>query len=302
MDTRVEKVALKNLDTRHSCLRLVRPELIGALRCSIERHGVLTPLVVNVIGAKLVLLDGFKRFQVLREQGESSVLARHVELTDVQAKAAIVTFNVPHRGMCDLEEAWVVASLVRGNKLRQIEVAALLGKHKSWVTRRLQLIERLDEQVVDDLRLGLLSVTMARELARLPRGNQAALAKVICGEGLTSRQATELVSRWLEATDSDGRKALLDEPLRYLSSMQKEAELIKRDPRLSTGADKIRQCLLRFEHAADRLEHCGRWQHNAGLRPTDLEVLGQYAQSSFEAVMRAVRLVCSICDLEQPHV
>ena len=208
MDTRVEKVALKNLDTRHSCLRLVRPELIGALRCSIERHGVLTPLVVNVIGAKLVLLDGFKRFQVVGERGDSSVLARHVELTDAQAKAAIVTFNVPHRGMSDLEEAWVVASLVRGNKLRQIEVAALLGKHKSWVTRRLQLIERLDEHVVDDLRLGLLSVTMARELARLPRGNQAALAKVICAEGLTSRQATELVSRWLEATDSGGRKAL----------------------------------------------------------------------------------------------
>jgi len=301
VDTRVEKVALKNLDTRHSCLRLVRPELIGALRCSIERHGVLTPLVVNVIGAKLVLLDGFKRFQVVGERGDSSVLARHVELTDAQAKAAIVTFNVPHRGMSDLEEAWVVASLVRGNKLRQIEVAALLGKHKSWVTRRLQLIERLDEHVVDDLRLGLLSVTMARELARLPRGNQAALAKVICAEGLTSRQATELVSRWLEATDSGGRKALLDEPLRYVS-VQKEVELIKRDPRLSTGADKIRQCLLRLEHAADRLEHCGRWQHNAGLRPTDLEVLGQYAQSSFEAVMRAVRLVCSICDLEQPHV
>jgi len=301
VDTRVEKVALKNLDTRHSCLRLVRPELIGALRCSIERHGVLTPLVVNVIGAKLVLLDGFKRFQVVGERGDSSVLARHVELTDAQAKAAIVTFNVPHRGMSDLEEAWVVASLVRGNKLRQIEVAALLGKHKSWVTRRLQLIERLDEHVVDDLRLGLLSVTMARELARLPRGNQAALAKVICAEGLTSRQATELVSRWLEATDSGGRKALLDEPLRYVS-VQKEVELIKRDPRLTTGADKIRQCLLRLEHAADRLEHCGRWQHNAGLRPTDLEVLGQYAQSSFEAVMRAVRLVCSICDLEQPHV
>ena len=97
------------------------------------------------------------------------------------------------------------------------------------------------------------------------------------------------------------REPLLDEPLRYVS-VQKEVELIKRDPRLTTGADKIRQCLLRLEHAADRLEHCGRWQHNAGLRPTDLEVLGQYAQSSFEAVMRAVRLVCSICDLEQPHV
>jgi hypothetical protein len=41
-------------------------------------------------------------------------------------------------------------------------VGALLNRHKSWVWRRLALLERLNEECREDLRLGLLSPTMAR--------------------------------------------------------------------------------------------------------------------------------------------
>lgn len=45
--------------------------------------------------------------------------------------------------------------------------------------RRLALVERLSEPVREDLRLGLLTPTMARELVRLPQGNQAEVAEVV---------------------------------------------------------------------------------------------------------------------------
>ena len=44
-------------------------------------------------------------------------------------------------------------------------VAELLDRHPSWVSRRLGLLERLVEQVQDDVRVGLVSTTAAREIA-----------------------------------------------------------------------------------------------------------------------------------------
>ena len=45
---------------------------------------------------------------------------------------------------------------------------------KAWVSRRISLIERLCEEVIEHIRLGLCSASIGRELARLPRGNQEA--------------------------------------------------------------------------------------------------------------------------------
>lgn len=74
----------------------------------------------------------------------------------------------------ELEEAWIIYALVIDDGLQQVEVAQMLGRHKSWVNRRLALIERLCNEARDALRLGLLTPTQARHLTRLPRGNQQA--------------------------------------------------------------------------------------------------------------------------------
>jgi hypothetical protein len=50
-------------------------------------------------------------------------------------------------------------------------VAELLGCYKSWVCRRLALIERLGPKAKDELRVSLLSPTAARQIVRLPEGN-----------------------------------------------------------------------------------------------------------------------------------
>lgn len=172
------------LDQRYAHLRLASPEAVGALSRSITRHGVLHPLTVSREGEALVVLDGFKRLRALATSPEVELPLRVVALTPAQAKAALVTFNRPQRGLSELEEAWVVHALVREHGLRQKEVAELLSRHKSWVCRRLQLAQGLEEGVTEDMRLGLLSVAVARELARLPRGNQHRVAAAVQEHGL----------------------------------------------------------------------------------------------------------------------
>ena len=105
----------------------------------------------------------------------------------------ILGLNGTARGMKELEEAWIVHALVREDGLSQVEVAELLGRHKSWVCRRLALLERLSEECREDLRLGLLSPTMARQLTRLPAGNQAEVVAAARREQLTAAEVHGVV-------------------------------------------------------------------------------------------------------------
>ena len=244
-----DQVAVGELDTCYAALRLPSPEAVAALARSIARHGVLHPLTVNREGDALAVLDGLKRVQALADKPDVSVPVRVVRLTPPQAKAALVTFNRPHRGLCDLEEAWIVQTLVRDHEMRQKEVAELLGRHKSWVCRRLQLAQRLEAGVVDDMRLGLISATVARELVRLPRGNQPRVAAAVQRHGLTSRQSAELVGRVLHAPDEQGVAELLDDPMRFIESPPSRAGTA-RDARLSQGGDALRRSLDRLARQA----------------------------------------------------
>lgn len=252
---RTETLELGSIDKRYEAMRLARPELVAQIQRSVERHGLLTPVVVNAgADGERVLLDGFKRVEALRRLGRDEVLARVVEFEEAAARAALITYNVHHRGLCDLEEAWVVRSLVRQCKLKQVAVAELLGRHKSWVCRRLQLAERLTRELQDDMRLGLVAASTARELARLPAGNQGAVAEAVRQHGLTSHQAAGLVDKVLRAPDAKAVEPLLADPLRFVGPRPSEPPAPK-DPRLTARAEKVRQSLLRLSHAAVGAAH-----------------------------------------------
>jgi len=75
----------------------------------------------------------------------------------------------------------------------------LLGRHKSWVCRRLALAESLSDELRASVRLGLVAATAAAELARLQRCNQDAVMRVVTQRGLTTRQTAHLVQRLLAA-------------------------------------------------------------------------------------------------------
>ena len=91
-----------------------------------------------------MLIDGFKRLQAARGlKGFSTLSARRIEADERGAKAAMYGLNRTGRHLGELEEAWLVQALVPEDGLSQVEVAVLLGRHKSWVCRRLAMMEKL---------------------------------------------------------------------------------------------------------------------------------------------------------------
>ena len=101
--------------------------------------------------------------------------------------------------------------------MSQVEVAELLGRHKSWVCRRLALIERLGPKARDDLRVGLLSPTAARQIVRLPQGNQAEVLDAVRREALSGAELAGVVDLWLGCAERSQQQYILAHPREALS-------------------------------------------------------------------------------------
>jgi ParB-like chromosome segregation protein Spo0J len=195
-------VALEELGGTLAGLRLCDDEGIRRMRDSLVRQGQLMALVVYRQGDVLEVVDGFKRLRAAQQLGWRMLRVRELEVDSVGAKAALMVLNAGH-GLTDLEEAWLVRALYRNDRLGQPQIARLLVRDKSWVSRRLLLAEGLDETVTADVRLGLFGSGAATAVARLPRGNQRALTDLAMKQGLTRHQVervvTDLLARPAEA-------------------------------------------------------------------------------------------------------
>ncbi|MBU6430273.1 MAG: ParB N-terminal domain-containing protein, partial [Cyanobacteria bacterium REEB65] len=271
----VSTLSFEGLDLRLRDLRLVDPAQLARLRASLEREGIRTPLVVSsgIESGCNVLVDGFKRAKVARELGLVEAPVSVLDLSMTAAQVAMVQCNMPHRGLSDLEEAWIVKSLCRQHNLTQVAVGGLLTRDKSWVCRRLKLAEHLDPEVQDEIRLGLVSVSVARELSRLPRGNQVPVMQALRSHGLTSRQVAWLVNSLLGTADPMAKRDLLADPLRYLPAKENPEASASLDPRLGRGANTLRKSLLFLHGAALRLCECRERHAPTGLAPVDAQVM-----------------------------
>ncbi|TMQ10798.1 MAG: ParB/RepB/Spo0J family partition protein, partial [Deltaproteobacteria bacterium] len=269
-----DEVAIAELDQRYASLRLVAPDEVERVRMSIERMGILSPVLVAtaVEAMRIVVVDGFKRLRIATDRGDTVMWVRRAALDAAGAKVAMIAANAGHSGLSDLEEAWIVRSLCREHGLTQVEVGKALRRDKSWVSRRLMLAERLESVLQDDIRLGLLAPTVARELARLPRGNQVPVAAAIRAHELTSKQAHRIVTELLHTADPGARAEVLADPLRYLSTIELPT-MSAEDPRLGKGGNEVRRGLLSVGSAADRLARAVTRHAPAGLVGDDARIL-----------------------------
>jgi len=201
-------VAIATLGERLSALRLCDAEAVTAVRRSLDQYGQLAAVTLFAERGGLQIIDGFKRVRAARALGWATVVARVDDVGAVDAKLRLRELH-DRRGLTELEEAWLVRSLHREDRLAQPEIARRMNRHRSWVWRRLMLVEALDPLVQIDVRLGLIAPRAAVAVGRLPRGNQQAASAVVVRRGLTVRQTEMLVDDALGLPDDDARAALL---------------------------------------------------------------------------------------------
>ena len=275
--------------------RLHVPEAERAMARSLERYGQLSPVVVCRRQERYELIDGFKRLGAVRGLAQIPRLsARLMEADERTAKAAIYGLNRAGGRTREREEAWIIQALVREDGLSQVEVAELLGRHKSWVCRRLALIERLGPKARDELRVGWLTPTAARQIVRLPEGNQAEVLEATRREALSSAELGGVVDLGLRCAERRQQEYLLAHPREALSQAEGALPAV-RDPRLSEAGNHVWKRVGLLLDELGRMEvwlaHHGR----TGLTPEDRVILAPRFQ-------RLARDAGSVAALSQDFV
>ncbi len=264
-------VTLAELGQRYRRYRLADPEAEEAMAGSLRRWGQLAPVVACVRSEKLELLDGFKRHAAARQIAGMTLSVRVLEVDEPTAKAAILGLNRGQRATRELEEAWIVQGLVRDDQMTQVEAAHLLGRHKSWVCRRLALLEKLSVAVKEDLRLGLVGPSLARQLVRLPAGNQEALLALTRRETLTAQEVSGVIDL-LQGASPEQAAFVLQKPREALALVHGMPTAL-RDPRLSRAGNWLAKHLTQALEALVRVENWQRTPNERELRSQDREIL-----------------------------
>jgi ParB/RepB/Spo0J family partition protein len=209
-------------------------------------HGQLTPVVAAARQEGVEVVDGFKRLAAAIALGWTTLVVVVRRLDETSQWAAMLLLNRVPSSMTTLEEALVLRELVKTG-LTQAEIASLCSRHKTWVSRRIGLIERLHPELVEAVKLGLLHPGSARRLLSLPPGNQLEMAAAVERARLGPRDTELLVSLWHRTKEPSSRRALLSDPKTSLSKLHPETRRPPLDPHLSPEGQRLCRSLHRLD-------------------------------------------------------
>ena len=247
MNPRIEDIPIEEFDLSLSGMRMMNPDWVFRVQNSMWLHGQLQPVVAREHEGRYQIIDGFKRYYISVDL-EIKVLQCQVLDVDLQqAKLLILSYNHSHQSMEVWEEAMVLEDLIKTHDLSQQSLSRLTGYSRSWVSRRLSLISKIDEEVASEIKMGTLTSSQARALIRLPRGNQCDVARVITTYGLSSRLSDRLVSAYLEAEDEAQQQHILAQPEHILWD-QPDLPENPYDSRLSCYGNELMHTIMNLLH------------------------------------------------------
>jgi KorB domain/ParB-like nuclease domain len=212
-------VDLHQLELRHHDLRIHDADQRRRLIGSVAEIGQQVPVIVIREDERFVLIDGYLRVEALGTLGRDTAAATAWPLTEIDA--LLHRRHLLTAGPEAIEDAWLLDRL-RGHGLSMDDLARRLCRSKSWVSRRLGLLDALAVSVQERVRAGTVPPHAAMKyLVPLARANRRQCEQLVAGLGDTRvsvRELGALYAAW-KRTDRAGKQLLIAEPLLFLRAL-----------------------------------------------------------------------------------
>lgn len=257
------------LDGRYERLRLQQPARERRLLASLADAGQQMPIVVVVVGAAYVVVDGHKRVRCLRRLQRDTVTAVVWEMSEAEA---LIFRQLLHTEATDsaLEQGWLLRTLHEDHRLTLDGLAQRFDRSVSWVSRRLSLVRTLPEAVQQHVQGGRLVAHAAMKyfvpLARANTMDCVRLVHAIAPHRLTTRQIGRLYQVYVTGPEAS-RELVLTDPLLVLRVTDDEPRAPVRPE--ASGPQALMTDLHVLGAVARRAHR--RLQHGGGLLPPERE-------------------------------
>lgn len=222
----IKDIEFHLLDLRYRHTRIQSDRALVKIQHSIKAYGQLVPAVVVAEQDRFVLIDGHLRMLALQACGFDAIKAMIVMENEVEALISLLMTNSTQQ-LEVIEEANLIRELHNRFTLSFAEIANRLGRDKSWVKRRLDLLDSLPEESCQAVMKGKLSAWAAsRILAPLARANEqdcANLTRAIIATPLSTRELTTLYSHYQKSTRAV-RDRIIAKPALFIKTLKEQEQ------------------------------------------------------------------------------
>lgn len=180
-------------------------EAIENLALSIERYGLVQPIIVRREGDKYQLVAGERRFRACQKLKMTEIDAIIKEYSTAEVSEIALIENIERADLDPIEEACAYDRLMTTFKYTQHELAEKFGRSRSYIANMVRLLS-LAEPVKNALSAGEVTIGQVRPLLILEKDEQINILTFIIENELSARQVEELLKKRHKETGEKNRK------------------------------------------------------------------------------------------------
>lgn len=141
------------------------------LAASIEKYGIIQPLLLKKKEDKYEIIAGERRFRAAKLAGLEKVPAIVKDITDHESSRIAIIENIQRKDLNPVEEAMSYRHLLDSQDLTQKELAEEIGKSRQYIGNTIRLLN-LDPRVLKLLEEEKISVSHGKKLLSIKDGDK----------------------------------------------------------------------------------------------------------------------------------
>ena len=182
-------------------------EKLNELKESIEKNGLLQPIIVKKAVKGYYIIAGERRYRAFELLGRKEIPAIIKEMTDEEMMVFAVLENLQREDLSALEESESYKNLMDKMSLTQEELAKKLGKSRPYIANSLRLL-KLPTEIKNKLEQGLISTAHARTLLSLKtKKAMEEVCTMVVERKMSVRELEEYVAKLLKPKEVKKAKA-----------------------------------------------------------------------------------------------
>ncbi len=198
-DKEIMEIDLHLLDLRYAHTRAKNEAALVRMQKSIHRYGQIVPGLAVPEKGKFILIDGYLRLGALKACGYDCIKLQLTGESEIDALFILLAKNNDRQWEV-IEQASLIEELHGRFSYSFEEIGRRLGRDKSWVKRRLDLLESLPEEIKQAVMGGKVSSWSASHilvpLSRVNEKDACLLTEKLLKDPLSTRELARLYEHY----------------------------------------------------------------------------------------------------------
>ncbi|MBW2186976.1 MAG: ParB/RepB/Spo0J family partition protein [Deltaproteobacteria bacterium] len=212
------------LDLRYANTRIKNPKELAKMQNSITSYGQIVPVLVVAENNHFILIDGYQRLEALKVSGHDCIKVQVVEENEANSLFILLARNNDRQWEA-IEQASIIQELHNRFTYSFGEIAKRLGRDKSWVKRRLDLVDSLPDEIKQAVMNGQVSTWSASHvlvpLSRVNEEDAVRLTDKLLHNPLSTRELARLYGHY-KKSNRVIRDRIIADPSLFAKAIQQQ--------------------------------------------------------------------------------